>query len=61
MTQWELRDYAHTLPEWRDPQGSSLPIQIGDILRAEGMSEEDVREVEEALRAEAFADRFSAR
>lgn len=61
MSQWQLRDYAHTLPEWRDPQGSSVPIEIGDILRAEGLSDEDVREVEDALRAEAFAERFSGK
>ncbi|MGH7718762.1 MAG: hypothetical protein ACREON_07965 [Gemmatimonadaceae bacterium] len=60
MTQWELRDYCHKLPEWRDLNGSSLPIEIRDILLAEGLSEDDVKEVEGALRAEAFADRLAA-
>ncbi len=56
MSQWDLRDYSHQLPEWRDPEGSHLPIEIRDILFGEGMSTEDVKEIEEALHAEASAD-----
>jgi len=56
MSRWEIRDYSHTLPEWRDPNGSSLPIAWRDILLAEGLSDDDVRDVEEGLRAEEFAD-----
>lgn len=56
MDQWKLRDYSHTLPEWRDPRGSSLSISIRDILSSEGFSEADIQEVEEALAAEALAD-----
>jgi len=52
-TQWELRDLSHKLPEWRDPHGSSVPITVRDILEAEGISEVDIREVEEFLDAEA--------
>jgi uncharacterized phage-associated protein len=59
MNQWELRDYTHTLPEWQDPNGSSLPIRIRDILLAEGLSDDDVREVEDSLRAEALAESFA--
>jgi len=32
-TRWELRDYTHTLPEWIDPLGSSIPIQVSDVLK----------------------------
>lgn len=56
LSQWEIRDYSHALPEWRDPNGSSLPIAWRDILLAEGLSEDDVRDVEEGLQAEEFAD-----
>lgn len=56
MSQYELRDYTHKLGEWQDPDGSSRPIQIRDILLAEGLSEDDVRDVEDALSAEALAD-----
>jgi len=56
MSQWELRDYSHNLPEWHDPQGSSLPIEIRDILLAEGRSDPEIQEIEDVLRAEASAD-----
>ena len=59
LDQYGLRDYMHKhLPEWRDPHGSRLPIEIRDILLAEGLSDEDVREVEDSLEAEAFAERL---
>ncbi|MGH9491967.1 MAG: Panacea domain-containing protein [Terriglobales bacterium] len=43
---WDLIDNVmHKLPEWRDPQGSSIPIQIRDILEAVGEDEEQIRAV----------------
>lgn len=59
MSEWQLRDYSHTLPEWQDPDGSRLPIEIRNILLADGLSEEDVSEVEENIRAEASAARLA--
>lgn len=56
MSQWQLRDFSHTLPEWRDPLGSSSPIEIRDIFLAEGRSESEIEEIEDALQAEASAD-----
>ena len=42
---YKLRDFVlHKLPEWHDPEGTSLPISISDILRAGG--EKDEREIE---------------
>lgn len=54
--EWQLREYSHQLPEWNDPHGSCLPIEISDILSAEGFSEEDIREIVDALEAESFAN-----
>jgi uncharacterized phage-associated protein len=34
---WELRKKSHELPEWTDPQGSAIEIEIEDILRAGGV------------------------
>lgn len=56
MDEWTIRDYSHKLPEWQDPEGSRLPIEIRDILLSEGHSEEDVKEVLEALKAEEYAE-----
>jgi hypothetical protein len=44
LNRWELIDNVmHKLPEWRDPNGSTIPIQIRDILKASGESEEEIR------------------
>lgn len=43
---WELIDNVmHKLPEWQDPNKSSIPIQLRDILKAGGESEESIRDV----------------
>lgn len=55
-TQWELRDLCHKLPEWQDPQGSNIPIRVRDILASEGFDETEIREIEDVLEAESFAD-----
>lgn len=46
---WDLVEYCHTLPEWKDPGGSSLPIEPADILRGEGRPESEVAEVTSEL------------
>jgi uncharacterized phage-associated protein len=56
MNRWELRDFTHTLPEWADPQGSSLPIDPADILRNSGYSEEQIREIENDLEEARLAE-----
>lgn len=52
MNRWELVRLTHTLGEWTDPHGSSITIEIDEILRAGGMSETDREGVEEQLAAE---------
>ncbi len=52
MDRFALRDLTHALPEYRDPEGSSLPIHIRDVLEAEGYSEDEVLEVELRLQHE---------
>jgi uncharacterized phage-associated protein len=43
---WDLIDNVmHKLPEWRDPNGSSIPISTRDILEAGGENEEEIRAV----------------
>ena len=45
---------SHHLPEWSDPDGSSFPIEIADILRHENNSAQDISDVEDASRVEWF-------
>lgn len=42
---WNIVDYMHTLPEWKNPGGSSIPISIADILHALNEPEEDIRAI----------------
>ncbi len=43
---WDLIDNVmHKLPEWRDPNHSSIPIHLRDILKAGGENESEIRAV----------------
>jgi hypothetical protein len=56
---WDLIDnHMHKLPEWRDPEGSSFPIHIRQILIALGHSEEDIRATLRELRTETVAQQI---
>jgi uncharacterized phage-associated protein len=55
MNRWALVDYVHTLPEWKNPYGSSIPIHVREILEAVGMSAEEVEAVLRELHAEGAA------
>lgn len=53
MDRFDLVRYTHdNFSEWKDPNGSSIPIHIKDILMAGGYSEEDADDVVDALEAE---------
>ncbi|MDR0788217.1 MAG: SocA family protein [Gemmatimonadota bacterium] len=52
MGRWQLVDYVHTLAEWQDPHGSSIPISIRDVLRAGGLDDEVAEAVENDLAGE---------
>jgi len=55
-SQWDLVDFCHALPEWKDPEGSSIPLGYADILRAGEKTEDEVREIVAELDALAMAD-----
>ena len=59
LSRWQVRDESHALPEYRDPEGSSEPISIRDVLVHQGFSEEDAAAVVDALTAEAVADQVA--
>ncbi|MDR3741714.1 MAG: Panacea domain-containing protein [Terracidiphilus sp.] len=58
MNRWALRDYTHGLPEWRDPNGSSLPISVRDILEAQGVSVQDISDITDDLNQADKADQL---
>ena len=49
MNRWQLVRLTHKLPEWKDPQGSAIPINYRDILKAGGKSELEIAAVEDEL------------
>jgi uncharacterized phage-associated protein len=61
MDRWRLCDLTHAFPEWRDPEGSSIPIQPEEILKALGKSEEQIDLArQEAAERRRFEEIFGA-
>jgi uncharacterized phage-associated protein len=56
LNRWDLVDYVHTLPEWKDPKGGSMPIHIREILKAGGEDESEIRATIRELRSMAEAE-----
>lgn len=44
-SRWQIVEETHQLPEWRDPDGSSIPISYEDILRAQGRNSTEITEL----------------
>lgn len=55
-SRWELVELSHTLPEWKNPQGSAIPIRYRDILRAGGKTDQEIAAVEDELEGVALMD-----
>jgi uncharacterized phage-associated protein len=57
---WELREMSHELPEWTDPHGGAIEIEIEDILRAGGVPARQrdaiVRELDGYRKMQALSD-----
>jgi hypothetical protein len=60
VDRFELAKWTHDLPEWRDPHGSSLPIDPGDILRHAGKSSDQIEEVADSAEQLAFMNNVLA-
>lgn len=42
-----LRNYTHTLPEWKEPYGSNRKIYFSDIMKALGKDDDEIKEAKE--------------
>jgi uncharacterized phage-associated protein len=56
MNRWDLVRMSHDLPEWQNPNGSSIRIEYRDILRAGKKTESEIAAVEAELQSLAFAE-----
>lgn len=53
MDQWELRDYKHKhCPEWKDPEGSMIPMQPEELFDALKFTPEQREVIMASIRAE---------
>jgi uncharacterized phage-associated protein len=60
MNRWQIRDFSHNLPEWEDPQGSSLPIATQDILKALGKKTDEISGLVKRLEEDRAVDALFA-
>lgn len=61
MDKWEIRDWTHKhCAEWRDPNGSSYPIQYETLARALGFDESSAKELAAQIKSEQEVDRLLA-
>jgi len=56
---WDIVRYTHGLPEFQDPQGSSIPIDLRTILLSEGLTKKDADAVLAALEADARMEQLA--
>lgn len=60
MSRWDLVEHTHDLPEWVDPAGSAIDIDVTVILRGAGFTAEEIRAVrEQADAAYSFHEAYS--
>ena len=45
QSRWELIDYSRTLREWVNPEGTKMPIEYSDILKAGGKSASEIKAI----------------
>ena len=58
MNQWTLSRYTHDhCPEWRDPRGSSFPIQEREIFLAFGWNHEEANQAHQSIEEQRGLDR----
>ena len=56
---WDLiENHMHKLPEWKNPEGSSFPIHIRQILVALGYNRDDIAAIHRELRTETVAQQI---
>ena len=57
---WDIVDNVmHQLPEWKSPNGSTIPIEIRDILKAGGKTDIEISEIENELENLSLIQRLS--
>lgn len=59
MGKWEIRDYTHAhCAEWKDPNGSSMPIDYEDVFMALGRTKDQAAELTAHIESERSIDKL---
>jgi uncharacterized phage-associated protein len=61
LTDWQIRNLGHELPEYEDPGKSSKEIPVKRILLAQKKSEEEIKEIAEDAQASECLESFFCR
>lgn len=56
MNRWELVKLTHSFPEWKNPEGSSIPLHLSEILKALQVEDGEIRMIVRELHAERLAE-----
>jgi hypothetical protein len=46
---WRLVEYTHKLPEWKNPHGSSVPVNYEEVLRGANLPQEKIDQILQSL------------
>ena len=60
LSEADLVELTHTLPEWSGPGRSSKPISFEAILRAGKKGEDEIKAIQREAAADCFPDRVLA-
>lgn len=58
MSRWEICDKTHELPEWENPEGSSIPIEYRDILKGAGKTDIEIASIISEIENIALIDNY---
>ncbi|NEQ51776.1 MAG: SocA family protein [Leptolyngbya sp. SIO3F4] len=53
---FEVAEWTHDLPEWKDPEGSAIPIVVEEILKNLGKSDAEIMRIQEDVMRETYLD-----
>lgn len=56
LNPFDVAEWTHNLPEWKNPHGSMIPILVEDVLRYLGKTDEEIEEIQRESSREACLD-----
>lgn len=58
LNPFDVAEWTHNLPEWKDPDGSRIPIVVDDVLRFMGKTIEEIAAIRQEAAREAYLVRW---